>query len=110
MHPLFHEMPDIKEVQGMKQDIVKRKLKADRASKSKAEELRQMILHNDEVNTFDHVIDSLIAVCSHNSVQAEQCAFITHHNGKCDVKSGTYTKLAPMRTALLDRGLQVTID
>lgn len=103
-------MPDINEVQGMKQNIVKRKSSTDRASISKAEELRLIILHNDEVNTFDHVIDSLIMVCSHNSIQAEQCAFITHHKGKCDVKYGTYLELAPMRTALLDRGLQVTID
>ncbi len=72
--------------------------------------LKQLILHNDEVNTFDHVINSLIQVCEHDSLQAEQCAYITHYKGKCDVKSGSYSELSPMRSALMDRGLQITID
>jgi len=72
--------------------------------------VRQLVLHNDEVNTFEHVIDSLIQVCQHDSIQAEQCAFITHHKGKCDVKNGSFEELSPMRVSLLDRGLQVTID
>lgn len=79
-------------------------------SSTENEELRMLMLHNDEVNTFDHVISSLIQVCQHESAQAEQCAFITHYKGKCDVKAGSYNELAPMKSALLDRGLQVTID
>lgn len=103
-------MPDIKEVQGMKQNVIKRKTGVDSSTENKSEDLRLIILHNDEVNTFDHVIDSLIEICSHDAIQAEQCAFITHHKGKCDVKSGSYSELLPMRTALIDCGLQVTID
>ncbi|MCD6346946.1 MAG: ATP-dependent Clp protease adaptor ClpS [Bacteroidales bacterium] len=76
----------------------------------KTDPIRQLILHNDEVNTFDHVINSLIEICEHNIVQAEQCAYITHYKGKCDVKSGSYKELSPKRLALMDRGLQVTID
>ena len=71
---------------------------------------RFLILHNDDVNTFDFVIESLIDICNHDAVQAEQCAYITHHRGKCDIKKGTYNVLDIMRKALLDRGLQVTID
>lgn len=73
-------------------------------------EERFLILHNDNVNTFDHVIDSLIEICDHDPVQAEQCALITHHNGKCDVRKGDQEALKPQRDALLNRGLQVTID
>ena len=94
----------------MKQNVVKKKPGAGRSVKSDTDKLRQIILHNDEVNTFDHVINSLIQVCQHDSMQAEQCAYITHYKGKCDVKSGTYTELSPIRIALIDRGLQVTID
>ena len=73
-------------------------------------ELRFLILHNDSINTFEFVIRSLIDVCDHDPVQAEQCAWITHHKGKCDVRKGTYDSLNPLRQELLTRGLQVTID
>ena len=69
-----------------------------------------LVLHNDEVNTFDFVIDSLIDVCLHNVEQAEQCAYITHHKGKCDVKKGSYDLLVPMKEKLIDKGLSITID
>jgi ATP-dependent Clp protease adaptor protein ClpS len=69
-----------------------------------------LILHNDEVNTFIYVIDCLVQVCGHDSVQAEQCALITHHQGKCDVRKGEYAMLLPMKEDLLTRGLLVTID
>jgi len=75
-----------------------------------AEPVRYLILHNDEVNTFDHVISCLVEICLHEPLQAEQCAFITHFRGKCDVSQGSYGELAPKRQALLDKGLQVTID
>ncbi len=71
---------------------------------------RYLILHNDDVNTFDHVIKSLVQVCNHDSVQAEQCAFITHYKGKCDIKTGEIATLLPMREGLTLRGLIVTID
>lgn len=69
-----------------------------------------LILHNDEVNTFDHVIDSLVEICEHDSQQAEQCAFITHYKGKCDVKKGAFEKLSFMKKKLNSKGLTVTID
>lgn len=69
-----------------------------------------LVLHNDDVNTFDFVIDSLIDVCRHNTEQAEQCAYITHHKGKCDVKKGAYDLLVPMKEKLFGKGLSVTID
>lgn len=69
-----------------------------------------LILHNDEVNTFDFVIDSLMEVCEHDELQAEQCALITHHKGKCDVKKGTDSVLESMKNTLQERGLSVTIE
>ncbi len=72
-------------------------------------EEKQLIIYNDDVNTFDHVISSLVEVCKHEVVQAEQCTLIIHYKGKCAVKSGEYDKLEPMCVALLDRGLSAQI-
>jgi len=94
----------------MKQNVDKKLSRSKDFTKGKESEARFLILHNDDVNTFEYVIDSLILICDHDSNQAEQCAYITHHKGKCDVKKGTYMVLDIMRQALLDRGLQVTID
>jgi ATP-dependent Clp protease adaptor protein ClpS len=69
-----------------------------------------LILYNDDVNTFDHVINSLVNVCKHDPIQAEQCAWIVHLNGKCKVKNGYYEELEAMCTALLDRGISATIE
>lgn len=69
-----------------------------------------LIVYNDDVNTFDHVIESLVKVCRHDSIQAEQCTHIIHYKGKCQVKRGAYEKLEPMCTALLDRGLSAVIE
>ncbi|MCE3294417.1 MAG: ATP-dependent Clp protease adaptor protein ClpS [Crocinitomicaceae bacterium] len=71
---------------------------------------RDLIVFNDDVNTFDHVIDSFIKICKHESVQAEQCAWIIHFSGKCQIKKGSYEELEPMCTALLDRGLSAEIQ
>lgn len=73
-------------------------------------EENQLIVYNDDVNTFDFVIESLIKICNHEQIQAEQCTFIIHYNGKCSVKQGSYNKLRPMCEALLDRGLSALID
>ena len=77
----------------------------------KAVEARQrdLVLFNDDVNTFDFVIEALIEVCNHDTLQAEQCTYIVHYNGKCVVKSGSYSDLNPMREALCDRGLSAVI-
>jgi ATP-dependent Clp protease adaptor protein ClpS len=72
--------------------------------------LKHLILHNDEVNTFDYVIACLIEFCRHEPIQAEQCAYITHFKGKCEIRSGSHEQLDPIRSALADKGLQVTID
>ncbi|CAI8181404.1 MAG: ATP-dependent Clp protease adaptor ClpS [Flavobacteriaceae bacterium] len=70
----------------------------------------ELVVHNDEVNTFDYVINTLMRVCKHTNEQAQQCTLIIHFNGKCTVKSGPFEKLKPMCLALLDAGLQATID
>ena len=70
----------------------------------------KLIVHNDEVNTFDWVISSLIEICGHNSIQAEQCAMLIHFTGKYAVKTGSEEKLKPQRDALTERGIQATIE
>ena len=72
--------------------------------------LRDLILYNDDYNTFDFVIECLIEICSHELLQAEQCTYIIHYNGKCTVKNGTYEILNPMRMALCDRGLSAVVE
>ncbi|MFI1743588.1 ATP-dependent Clp protease adaptor ClpS [Thalassobellus sediminis] len=69
----------------------------------------EIVLHNDDVNTFDHVIDTLIYACDHTSEQAEQCAMLVHYKGKCTVKTGVYDDLEPRCTMLLDAGLSAEI-
>ena len=71
---------------------------------------RNLVLYNDDYNTFDFVIESLIEVCKHDLIQAEQCTMIVHYNGKCAVKGGSYIKLKPMREGLCDRGLSAVIE
>lgn len=73
-------------------------------------EEQHLVLYNDDVNTFDFVIDALIEVCRHDRIQAEQCTYIIHYNGRCAVKDGPRKKLKPMCEALLDRGLSATIE
>jgi ATP-dependent Clp protease adaptor protein ClpS len=70
---------------------------------------RELILYNDDVNTFDFVIDTLIEVCNHEPEQAEQCALITHYKGKCNVKTGDYYEVKPMYDEMTFRGLTVSI-
>lgn len=71
---------------------------------------RELIVFNDDVNSFDHVIDTLIKVCRHERVQAMQCADLIHFKGKCDVKRGTFDDLRPMCEALLEKGLTAEIQ
>lgn len=71
---------------------------------------RDLIVFNDDFNTFDHVIESLIKVCSHQPEQAEQCTWLIHYKGKCQVKRGEFGKLEPMCTALLERGITAEIQ
>lgn len=69
----------------------------------------EIILYNDDVNTFDHVIETLIRVCNHEELQAEQCALLVHYTGKCGVKTGSFDELKPQCSALLDAGLSAEI-
>ena len=71
---------------------------------------KDLVLFNDYYNTFDHVIESLIKVCKHEVEQAEQCTWIIHFNGRCQVKRGEYEKLEPMCTSLLERGISAEIQ
>ena len=81
------------------------KIKVKTSNKNK----HQIILFNDEVNTFDFVIDALISTCEHSIEQAEQCAMITHYNGKCGVKTGSMKELKPRCSKLLELGLSAAI-
>ena len=69
----------------------------------------EIVLYNDDVNTFDHVIETLVYACDHSAEQAEQCAIIVHYKGQCTVKSGEYKDLEPRCTLLLDAGLSAEI-
>ena len=69
----------------------------------------EIILFNDDVNTFDYVIETLIDVCEHTPEQAEQCSIIVHYNGKCTVKTGEYNDLKPRCSKLLQAGLNAEI-
>ncbi len=68
-------------------------------------DIKDLILHNDDFNTFDFVIESLIEICGHNPIQAEQCTMIIHYKGKCAVKKGTLEELMPMHQRFLEKGI-----
>jgi len=70
----------------------------------------KLVLHNDDVNTFDWVIDALVEVCKHTFEQAEQCSYIIHHKGKYAVKHGSFDRLKPMKDAIVERGFNATIE
>lgn len=70
----------------------------------------RLVLHNDDHNTFEWVIEALIEVCKHSSEQAEQCSYIIHSKGKYAVKHGAFKVLKPMKDAITDRGINATIE
>lgn len=72
-------------------------------------EFNEIVLFNDDVNTFDHVIDTLIYACDHTPEQAEQCSLIVHYKGKCTVKTGAFEDLKPRCSILLEAGLSAEI-
>ena len=74
------------------------------------EDARDLIVYNDDFNTFDHVIETLIRVCKHDVVQAEQCTHLIHFKGKCCVKKGSYDELKPMREGITDAGIKAAIE
>lgn len=90
--------------------MTKEKLSPTDHTKELEANVKELILHNDDVNTFEHVIESLVDVCGHDPNQAEQCALITHYKGKCGIKTGTFDELKPPYQGMLDRKLTVTIN
>lgn len=70
---------------------------------------KDLVVFNDDFNTFEHVIETLVKVCRHNAMQAEQCAWIIHHRGKCSVKKGSPIKLKPMKEAICDAGIDAKV-
>lgn len=74
------------------------------------QELKLLILYNDDVNTFEHVIDMLVKYCGQDAIQAEQCAMLVHFKGKCDIKKGAFKELALISEILSENGLTVDIN
>jgi ATP-dependent Clp protease adaptor protein ClpS len=87
----------------------KKKISEDLLVEEETAKQNEIVLFNDEVNTFDYVIETLIGVCDHTPEQAEQCSIIVHHNGKCTVKTGDYDDLKPRCSKLLQAGLSAEI-
>ncbi len=90
--------------------MVKEKTIKEKDQKDSLSSVRDLILFNDEVNTFDFVIETLIEVCGHEPEQAEQCTLIVHYKGKCAVKSGPFSELKPLHEEMSNRTLTVSIE
>ncbi len=78
-------------------------------NKTKSGNIKNLILFDDDVNTFDFVIETLIDLCEHDPIQAEQCAMLVHFKGRCTVKSGSYDELKHIYTEMLNRTLTASI-
>lgn len=72
-------------------------------------DVKDLVVFNDDHNTFDHVIKTLIRVCKHSSEQAEQCTLLIHYKGKCAVKNGSYEELKPLKEGICDAGIDAKI-
>lgn len=96
MNPLSKPLPYIEESEILLEDLLD-------------QEALDLVVFNDDVNTFEHVIQVLIKVCKHTHEQAEQCTLIIHYRGKCAVKKGSRDELKPMCEAILDAGIQAAI-
>ena len=86
-------------------DQPKREYEEDVATLEREDAVSKIILWNDDVNTFDYVIEALLEICGHTLEQAEQCTMLVHYKGKCTVKTGALEKLKPMHEKLLSRSL-----
>jgi len=69
-----------------------------------------LVLHNDDINSFDYVMEVLVEICDHSLTQAEQCATITHFKGKCEVRSGSVSAMKELRYQLISKGLKASVD
>lgn len=90
--------------------ITEEEVQVDSLIRELLEPSKSIVLWNDDHNTFEHVILCLVKHCGHSMVQAEQCAFIVHNNGKCSIKQGDMDKLKPIKDILQEEGLTVTIE
>ncbi len=72
-------------------------------------DVHNLVVFNDDINTFEHVIDTLIDVCAHTPEQAEQCTLLIHYKGKCSVKNGSWEELVPMRNEICRRGISAEV-
>ena len=72
-------------------------------------DLNDLVVFNDDFNTFEHVINTLVKVCKHTLEQAEQCTWIIHYRGKCSVKKGPFNRLKPMRDSICEAGIDARI-
>jgi ATP-dependent Clp protease adaptor protein ClpS len=77
---------------------------------SHSDNYSMLVLHNDDVNSFEFVMETLEEICNHTLTQAEQCAMITHYKGKCEILNGELSELKAIKQELVSRGLSVTID
>jgi len=93
----------------MDSNFTSRPQKLDSGDVDKQNQAR-LVLHNDEVNTFDYVMETLVDICDHSMTQAEQCATITHYKGKCEVRSGSLSEMKELRYKLISRGLKASVD
>lgn len=89
---------------------MKHKLLPEEKKREQEVDLCDIILYNDDVNTFDFVIETLVDVCNHEYLQAVQCAHLVHNTGRCGVKRGTFYELKPKCEALIEKGLSATIE
>lgn len=90
--------------------MVKEKTITTTHTKEQLNDLRELVLYNDDFNTFDFVIECLIDVCGIEPLQAEQITLIVHYKGKCGVKSGSYEELKPVYNEMINRKLTVSIE
>jgi ATP-dependent Clp protease adaptor protein ClpS len=90
--------------------MVKEKSQPVRENQETISSQRELILFNDDVNTFEFVVETLMEVCGHDALQAEQCTMIAHFNGKCPVKLGSFEELKPIHDEMTHRELTVSIS
>lgn len=89
---------------------MKEKSKVHESIDSSKNKIWSLTLYNDDIHTFDYVIKALIEVCGHDFVQAEQCTFITHYKGRCQVRTGEREDLKPMKERLVAKELEAIIE
>lgn len=90
--------------------MVKEKENTDVLGLTAVDEPLDLILFNDDFNTFDFVIDTLVEICGHSYEQAETCTWIVHYKGRCAVKSGTISELKPIYQEFVNRNLTASIE